>query len=258
MNDDDAIDGLKRLGLTTYEARVFTGLQKLGHGTASDVSDIADVPRSQVYGAAESLESRGLIETKQSTPTVYRPIPLQQARRQLLDQLAQTGAETFDYLDSIQGTGDSEEQTESIWMINGRDSITARTVELAEGANQKLLYAAEDAALVTDAVLDAFTAAADRGATVVLASGQQEVLDRVRDNPDIIAFQVPADRDVGLQVRTARFLIVDETILLSTRTVGSTADGNGEEVAFWTSENAFASVLAELAEAWLEHPFAQE
>ncbi|PSP27801.1 hypothetical protein BRC65_04050 [Halobacteriales archaeon QH_2_65_14] len=58
MNDSEAVDGLKRLGLTTYEARVFLGLQKLGSGTANEVSDVVDVPRSQVYGAAEDLETR--------------------------------------------------------------------------------------------------------------------------------------------------------------------------------------------------------
>jgi len=52
MNEGDAVDALKSLGLTTYEARTFVALQKLGAGTASEVADIADVPRSQVYGAA--------------------------------------------------------------------------------------------------------------------------------------------------------------------------------------------------------------
>lgn len=255
MNDDAAIEGLKRLGLRTYEARVFIGLQKLGHGTASDVSDVADVPRSQVYGAAESLEERGLIETQQSTPTVYRPVSLQQARRQLLDQLAETGAETFDYLESIQGTEEGEERTESIWMINGADSVTARVVDLARGASDRLLYAVDDPELVSDEVRTAFENAVSRGATVVVASAEPAVLDRVRDIEGVIAFEVPADRDIDMQVQTARFLIVDETILLSTRTASQATEPHEQEVAFWTSENAFASVLAELAEAWLEQPF---
>jgi sugar-specific transcriptional regulator TrmB len=38
--NDDAVDGLEQLELTTYEEQVFLGLRKLGRGTASDVSDI--------------------------------------------------------------------------------------------------------------------------------------------------------------------------------------------------------------------------
>ncbi len=257
MNDEDAIDGLKRLGLTTYEARVFLGLQKLGRGTASEVSEVADVPRSQVYGAAEALEERGLIETQQSTPTVYRPVSPDQARRQLLDQLAETGAETFDYLEAVQTTEESDEHTESIWMIDGRDAVTARTVTLAEQANSRLLYAVDRQSLVTGAVLDAFAGAADRGVQVVLASANERVLSRADDAPGLSAFRVPIER--APEVGTARLLVADgQTILLSTRTADGASPGEtgaGEEVAFWTSETAFASVLAELAEVWLEEPF---
>jgi sugar-specific transcriptional regulator TrmB len=257
MNDDDAVDGLKRLGLTTYEARVFLGLQKLGRGTASEVSDIADVPRSQVYGAAEGLEDRGLIETQQSTPTVYRPVSLEQARRQVLDRLAETGAETFDYLDTVQASQQSQEHTESIWMIHGRDSVTARTLTLAEQADERLLYAVDDASLVTEEVVAAFEAAADRGVRVVLTSANRTVLDRAKEADGLTAFRVLLDRVP--EVNTARLLVADgQTILLSTRTTGidrDTESSAGTEVAFWTSETAFASVLAELAEAWLNEPF---
>lgn len=257
MNDDDAVDGLKRLGLTTYEARVFLGLQKLGRGTASEVSNIADVPRSQVYGAAEGLEDRGLIETQQSTPTVYRPVSLEQARRQVLDRLAETGAETFDYLDTVQASQQSQEHTESIWMIHGRDSVTARTLTLAEQADERLLYAVDDASLVTEEVVAAFEAAADRGVRVVLTSANRTVLDRAKEADGLTAFRVLLDRVPD--VNTARLLVADgQTILLSTRTTGidrDTESSAGTEVAFWTSETAFASVLAELAEAWLNEPF---
>jgi sugar-specific transcriptional regulator TrmB len=262
MNDDDAIDGLNRLGLTTYEARVFLGLQKLGSGTASEVSDVADVPRSQVYGAAEGLEQRGLIETQQSTPTVYRPVSLEQARRQLLDQLAETGAETFDYLDAIQNSQESQERTESIWMVNDSDSVTARTLTLADQADQRLLYAVDDAALVTEELVAAFERAAERGVQVVIASADRTVLTRGERADGLTAFQVSLDRVPD--VRTARLLVADgETILLSTRPTDRTpniardadSDEASREVAFWTSETAFASVLARLAEAWLDKPF---
>ena len=263
MNDEDAIQGLNRLGLTTYEGRVFLGLQKLGRGTASEVSDVVDVPRSQVYGAAEELEQRGLIETQQSTPTVYRPVSPEQARRQLLDRLAETGVETFDYLDAIQDSRESQERTESIWMINGRDSVTARTLTLAEQASERLLYAVDDASLVTEEVVAAFEQAADRGVQVVVASADRTVLSRGERAEGPTPFQVSLDRVPD--VRTARLLVADgQTILLSTRPTGQTpnigpqTESGGtapREVAFWTSETAFASVLARLAEAWLDKPF---
>lgn len=256
MQDEDAVQGLKRLGLTTYEARVFLALQKLGSGTASEVSEVADVPRSQVYGAADGLEERGLVETRQSTPTVYQPVPLEQARRQLLDQLAETGAETFDYLDTVQNSAGRTEHSESIWLINGSDAIASRVVSMIGEATDRLLYGAEDPSLLEPEILDALEAAADSGVTVVVASVNPAVLDSVPES--LGQFRVPEERN--LDVSVGRLLLADDlTILMSTMpTDGAgpgTDGGDAEEVAFWTAENTFAAVFVELASGWLQTPF---
>jgi len=253
MKDDDAIEGLKRLGLTTYEARVFLALQKLGSGAASEISDVADVPRSQVYGAADGLEERGLIEIQQSKPTVYRPVPLEQAREKLLDQLAETGSETFDYLGTVQNTQEQNEQTESIWLVRGQDSITSRAGNLAERADDRLLYATEYPEFVTGELLDAFETASERGVMVVLASVEEPVLAQAEGEEWLHTFKVPEEAD--MDVSTSRLLVADDTtILLSALSPNSNGDSD-EEIAFWTSENAFASVITELAEAFMQEPF---
>lgn len=251
MDDNDAIEGLKRLGLTTYEARVFIALHKLGQGAASDISDVADVPRSQVYGAAEGLEERGLVETQQSTPTVHRPVPLKQARRLLLDHLAETGRKTFDYLESVQDTHEQEERSESIWLLNSTDAIRSRTVELIGGAERKVLYAVETVDQVDEEILAALEAVS-ADTTAILASVNPAVFDLVPEDSTILTYRVPEDRD--MDVSTHRLLIVDsETLLLSTYTEKAT--GGHEEVAFWASENIFAAVIIELVEEWFREPF---
>ena len=251
MQDEDAIQGLKRLGLTTYEARVFVALQKLASGAASEISDVADVPRSQVYGAAEGLEEHGLVETRQSTPTVYRPVPLEQARRQLLDQLAETGAETFDYLETVSDSAAKEERSESIWLIRGSDVIASRITSIVADADERLLYGADSPVMLEDELVDALRAAADAGVTVVVASVHPEVLEAVPE--PLSTYRVPEERD--MDVDTGRLVVADDaTILMSTYQTGPRA-GDSEEVAFWASDSTFATMLVELAEGWLKDPF---
>ena len=48
--------------------------------------------------------------------------------------------------------------------------MTARTLTLAEQADERLLYAVDNASLVTEEVVAAFGAAADRGVRTVLAT----------------------------------------------------------------------------------------
>lgn len=249
MEEEDAIQGLNRLGLTTYEARVFVALQQLGSGTASEISETTEVPRSQVYGAAEELEEAGLVETRQSTPTMYRPVPLEQARRQLLDQLAETGEQTFEYLETVQNSQPKEERTESIWLIQEGDAISSRSVSIIEEATETLLYGAAFPTLLDDQVISALEQADNRGVDVVVASANQTVLAALPDSLD--GYKVPAERD--LDVYTGRLLVGDgETVLMSS--LSSETESDQQEVAFWTSDNAFAAMLAELATAWLQAP----
>jgi sugar-specific transcriptional regulator TrmB len=254
MDDGAAIDGLKRLGLTGYEASVFLGLQKLGTGTASEISEVTDVPRSQVYGAADSLESRGLVETQQSRPTLYRPVPLERARTRLLDQLAETGAETFEYLDSIQETEADDERSEAIWLVHGAEAVTSRTAELIETADEYLLYACSEVSMVDDPILAALEAADADGSRVLFASANPAVREAVEDTFETLA--LPDDRrpDAG----GARVLLADgETMLLSVYSGASVDDGR-EEVAFWSSGTAFASVLGGFLAEWFDVPFSPE
>lgn len=247
MNEQGALDGLKRLGLTAYEARVFLGLHKLRSGTASEISDVADVPRSQVYGATEELENRGFVERQESTPAVFRPVSLEQARTSLLDQLAQTGAETFDYIESTQGSeAITDEQTESLWQIRGKDAVSSRTADLIEDATQHILYAPSDITMLEDTILDALKTVDDAGVSVRIASTNSNVRTAVDGQFKTVA--VPADRLANIgNIRTA--LVDSETVLLGIRPDETVAD-EPKEVAFWSANSTFGTVLNKLLQEW--------
>lgn len=56
---DTAIEQLEKLGVSTYAARTFLALVSLGTGTARDLSQVSDVPRTRVYDAIGELHGRG-------------------------------------------------------------------------------------------------------------------------------------------------------------------------------------------------------
>jgi sugar-specific transcriptional regulator TrmB len=253
MDDDDAIEGLKQLGLTTYEARVFVALQRLGSGTASEISSVVDVPRSQVYGAADELEERGLVETQQSTPTMYRPVSLERARRHLLDQLAQTGAETFNYLEAVQNTHDTQQRSESIWLISAHEAVVSRAVEIADTADARLLYAAGTVEMLEDEILDALIAAADRGVSVVIASDNEAVLEAIPDTDSYTRYRVPEERETDVEI--GRTLVADGEAVLVSTCPAAAAEAGEEEIAFWTSDNPFATIFVRLVESWFQDPY---
>jgi len=247
MDEEDAVEALTRLGLTTYEARVFVALQQLGTGSASDIAEITAVPRSQVYGAAEDLQSRGLLDVQQTRPTVYRPVSPQEAERRLLSQLESVGQDAFAYLENVRGSADNdEERSEAIWTVRGQPSVRDRVIDLIGDADERVVYGTSDPDLLEEELLAALQAATGDGIDVTVVSDEPAVLDAVPES--VQAVRQPADDQP--EASTARLLLVDSDTLLMG--IISADLGDDGEIAFWSAGTSFATVLSVLAEEMIE------
>lgn len=248
-NENGAVQSLERLGLSNYEARVFIALQRLGSGTAKDVHDLADVPRSQVYGAAESLEDRGLLEVQQSTPKRYRPVSLDEARERLTRALERETESAFAYLEEVRREQRGAERRDDVWTVRGVGPVTSRVVELAGEAESFVLYGAAEPTLVTDELVQVLNEQADAGVQVLVLSENAAV----REPFEGTGVRATAPVNDPPQEFPGRVLIVDDrTILLSVLP----AEDPSEEMGLWSADTAMADVLVRIvynaAEAMLE------
>ncbi len=87
MNDvshhQQAVELLQQLGLKEYEAKCLVALSRLPKGTAKDISETSDVPRTRVYDAIRVLETKGLVEIQHSNPQQFRAVPIKEAAETL-------------------------------------------------------------------------------------------------------------------------------------------------------------------------------
>jgi sugar-specific transcriptional regulator TrmB len=242
VSQHEAVEALERLGLSNYEARVFVALQRLGTGTAKEVHSVADVPRSQVYGAAEELEERGLIEIQRSTPKRYRPVSIDTAKAQLRARLEREQERAFACLDEIQHAGDEVESRDDVWTVRGTEPVTDRLVDLAERAESELFFGAASPELVPDQLVEVLRRQAEAGLSVRIVSESAEVRERFSDAE--IAVEQPAEE--APRGFTSRFLLVDDSaVLLSV--VADDRDrvpGTADETAIWSADTAIAAVLS--------------
>lgn len=72
--DMEAIERLKELGLTEYDAKVYYTLVAKSPLTAIDISREADVPMSKVYVVLSRLENGGWISVVPERPKQYRAV----------------------------------------------------------------------------------------------------------------------------------------------------------------------------------------
>ncbi|WP_440764115.1 TrmB family transcriptional regulator [Natronorubrum sp. DTA7] len=244
MTDDEseAVDAFERLGLTSYEAKVFIALHRLGSGTARDVANVTDVPRSQVYSVAESLEDRGLLEVQQSSPIRYRPVSIEEAQNTLEKRFERERERAFDYVEGVKEESSTEETQEDLWTVRSRDRVDSRVVDLLSQADDRIIFGTRLPTFVTESIERTIRERAAAGVSVIIISRTDEIRDRFSDIDGVETESPPDFRESD--ERSGRIVVVDgESILLSV------VDDDGSETAIWSSDSLFASVLIQLIEA---------
>jgi sugar-specific transcriptional regulator TrmB len=250
MDETDAINAMEELGLTRYEAQVFIALQQLGVASASEIGQATEVPRSQVYGTAESLEERGLVEVQQSNPIRYRSVGLEEAQQTLRQQYETYQRNAFDYLESVrQQQPSGVEQQEDIWTVRGSNHIDKRVQQLATDAAERVVYGCGEA-LFDERTAEMLVDRADEGVEVTVMSRDETVRSQFADTAvGTLAFPNEIDSS---RSQAGRVLSADgDTILLSV--LGApVAPAVPEETAIWSSGTGFAVTFTVLLSSWFE------
>ena len=244
MSTRDAVDALKRLGLSNYEARVFAALQHLGTGTAQDISDLSEVPRSQVYGAADDLVEQGLAELVASSPKEYRPVSLAAAREQLAARLDRQQDRAFENLAELQTQADGRSGSKGVATLRGRQPIDDRIDELIRTAEERVVLVAPESRSTPESLAETLRERAREGVAVVVVTAEATERERFTDSP-VRVFVMDEDNPGDF---AGRALMVDEgTVLLS----ATTDDAVGEE-AMWTSESSIGRILARFMQSGID------
>lgn len=248
MNEYEAVEALKGLGLTAYEAKVFIALQQLGTGSARDVAQTVDVPRPQVYNTAEALEEQGLVDIQQSNPITYRPVEIKEAKAKLRAQFEHTQETAFEYIERIQTEEREDEEREDVWTVTGRETIDFRTLSLIEDAKTKVLFGIPAAALLHDEISDALVSAATRDLSVTIISQDGAIANQFADVEGVEVVDSTLEES---EETSGRLLVVDDdTVLLSVLNDSDQLDIS-QETAIWSAKTGFANVLVRLVESYL-------
>lgn len=148
---DEAIEVLQQLGLKEYEARCFVGLSRLETGTAKQLSEMTEVPRTRVYDAIRVLEAQGLVEIQHSSPQQFRSVPLDEAAETLRDQYEDRVERLHDALSAVEIVDrDDDTPVQQVWSMAGQDAIENRTNELIEEASDEIVLVLGDESLLSE------------------------------------------------------------------------------------------------------------
>ncbi len=174
-----AIEQLETFGLSTYAARTFVALTSLGTGTAREISQASEVPRTRVYDAIDELHDRGFVDVKQSSPKEFWAISSESVVRSFEHELQHRTDVLHSALSDLEPIEQRDPQR-GVWTVSGQQAVTERVLEFFDESDEEIVYMTVEA-LLTDELIDALSRATERGVSIKLAGVSPEVQDRIQD-----------------------------------------------------------------------------
>lgn len=68
------VEQLQKVGLTEYEAKVYSSLLKDHLNSATKLSEKSGVPRTKIYSVLESLQDKGWVKIYSGAPLLFKPV----------------------------------------------------------------------------------------------------------------------------------------------------------------------------------------
>lgn len=240
-----AIDALENLGLTEYEARCFVALAQLPHGTAKEIGQVADIPRSRVYETMDRLRDEGLVELHEAEPRMYQSVSIETAVQLLREEYES-------YFDTVEQTLQQiepayKETTQGVWALNTHEQVTGRVVDIIADATDEIVLLVLDDDLLDEETLEALTEADERGVPIYVGTVEEPIQERVEDaGIDATVFTTELIEwftAMSDSPRLGRLLMVDRSPILVSALHEEELPGVPNETAVWTDgiDHGFAT-----------------
>jgi sugar-specific transcriptional regulator TrmB len=138
--------------LNIYEVKVWTALLSKGVATASELSDISNIPRSRSYDVLESLEKKGFIMMKIGKPIKYMAIEPNEVISRLKKSMTVRAekmvevlenakeSEVYKQIELLHKNGiDNIHPSTLSGAIRGRDNINNQVESMIKGAKESVI-----------------------------------------------------------------------------------------------------------------------
>jgi sugar-specific transcriptional regulator TrmB len=133
------IESLKTLGLTEYEAKVYSALVLFDRAEVKQIYEYLDAPKPSVYQSLKTLTDKGLVQVVNAKPAVYRAIPPVIALNHMTEVHRKAEEASLRELEELaMSRMEPEENPEIIWTLYGAENVEHSIEELFQSATESL------------------------------------------------------------------------------------------------------------------------
>jgi HTH-type transcriptional regulator, sugar sensing transcriptional regulator len=130
----ELVQSLKTLGLSDYEARVYSALVHYGHAEAKELVNYLNISKPSVYSSLESLQTMGLAIIVNSKPAMYQAVTPEIAVKILMDHHETAAKESLKGLKELEKDRTKDCKQDSLWTTYGKANIDHKIREILRDA----------------------------------------------------------------------------------------------------------------------------
>lgn len=166
-------EGLQQFDFTEYQARTYTALVAHGVAEAETIASTADLPRTSVYKALDSLHEKGYVVETKGRPKIYRPAePLE-----LKSRLSRELDDVFGRLNTIYEVLAERGEPQLVYTIHGRKKVMDKIGEILKKTRDEIMISTPNFSDVVRELEKELQAAVNRGVdiTIITTPGERVI-----------------------------------------------------------------------------------
>ncbi|BAI60329.1 putative TrmB family transcriptional regulator [Methanocella paludicola SANAE] len=133
------VESLKMLGLTEYEAKVYSALVMFDRAEVKQVYEYLDAPKPSVYQSLRSLTDKGLVQVVNSKPAIYRATPPKIAIKHMMEAHRKAEDMALQELEEIEKSRVESDYPDVLWTLYGEENIEHKMEEMLGKAKHSLV-----------------------------------------------------------------------------------------------------------------------
>lgn len=181
--DYGLINGLKTFNLTDYEAKAYIALSSLGTASVTEVSQICDVPRSNLYSALESLNKKGFVDVQKGRPVLFKAVSpdkaLEDAEKAMASKMKKSKEEVVRKIGEFKGK-ENDIVPALIWGIKGYNSVLSKIQEMVKKSKTEIMINVPDVSIFDEKVYEELKRANERGVKIKMAVEKKGDIEKFR------------------------------------------------------------------------------
>lgn len=157
---------LMKIGLSGYEAKAYLALVMRSHGSAEEIAEAAEIPRTSAYKVLNSLRVKAFATIGGGRPAVFYPVPPKDIRDRTVAELDQV----FDKMEMLKGMLSERGTPQLIYTITGKEKVLSKLGEMIDASRETFFISSPVLREVTAAHSARLARALKRGVKITVVA----------------------------------------------------------------------------------------